>query len=220
MHKHTPIVLPGFRNRYDWMGIRWMTAPVDGGGTSGTSTEPPASSAPAGGEQLGAAGQQAIDRMKGERNAARTELKAWTDLGVTAEQVRDMLSKSQTDADQAQRQQAIDQAVTAQREQFTARLREMAVRAQATALGFHNPDDALQKVDLATIPVGDDLVVDAAVVKSTLDDLVKASPYLVKPANESDHRSAGIGAVGSGGGSVSVNSSPQDLLRAAYSSKP
>ena len=76
------------------------------------------------------------------------------------------------------------------------------MRAQAAELGFIKPAQALALLDqakLAEVPVNEDGDADEAAVKKLLEALKTDSPHLLKPTDTTaDHRTAGIGATGSG----------------------
>lgn len=148
--------------------------------------------------------EQADKRMR-ERNEAKDALKAWTDLGITAEEARQL--KEQRDkanggpTPEQLQQQAQKDADKAAAEKFAGVARKSAVRAQAAELGFFNPTAALAMLDpakLADVAVDENYEADAAAVKGLLEALAKAEPYLVKTSGQQtvDHRLAGIGAVG------------------------
>lgn len=82
----------------------------------------------------------------------------------------------------AERQRAIDEAKEAGRTEaqqvFLTRLVHSEARRQATALGFHDPDDALRVIDAEALPVKDEDA-DTDAIKALLEQLAKDKPHLV-----------------------------------------
>lgn len=192
--------------RHDIMGIRYVTDPAGGDPGAGD----PAGGDPAGGDALGDPGKQALDRMKAERNQARADAKAFADLGLTPDQIKELkAAKDKADADAGKVPDAATieknlrkQIETEQKDRTATKFRASAVREQAATLGFIDPKDALTSLDareLAAIDVDDDDEVDAAAVKKLLEALAKAKPYLLKPTDTTpDYRAAGVGSTSSG----------------------
>lgn len=146
--------------------------------------------------------KQALDRMKAAQQAAEREAKAFKDLGLTPEQIRELQTKAAradpkpVDEDKI-RADALKQAEDAATARFETQARRTAVREQARALGFHNAADALAEIDtdaLAKVKVTDDEP-DTDAIKALVEAVVKAKPYLVKPDGASA-RDAGIGGAG------------------------
>lgn len=166
--------------------------------------------------------RQQADRRMSERNAARDALKPWQELGITPEEAKALKDARDAAAggptpDQI-RLQARQEAEREATERYAARARQSAVREQATALGFHNPKAALAMLnadELAKVEVHDDEA-DEGAVKSLLEKLAAAEPYLVreKGPQTPSYRAAGIGA---GGGSVRADVAPgTPRMEAAY----
>ena len=144
------------------------------------STEP----AETGVEALGDAGKRALDRMKQERNEARTALQAFQQLGLEPEALSEIVKKHTEHDAEAAIEQAKREAEAQVRGQFHARLRELAVRSEAAARGFHRPEDAALFIGAALdeIPVSDDGEVDVDAVKAALDKVIEKHGYLVPKA--------------------------------------
>jgi len=72
------------------------------------------------------------------------------------------------------------------------------VRAAATAKGFHDPTDALARVNLDEVPVSEDGEIDTEWIQQRLDKVATDSPYLVKSGTVEDvaAEKVGIGAAG------------------------
>jgi hypothetical protein len=146
-------------------------------------------------QQLGDAGKQALDRMKADRQKARAE----------AAELRERLNTLEAERAGVDAK-SIEQQLRTQIEQdantrAAGMLRNAEVRAVAAELGFINPADAaalLPGPDLADIDVTPDGTVDTAGVRTLLEQLTASRPYLLKPTDSTaDHRTAGIGGVGS-----------------------
>lgn len=143
--------------------------------------------------------QAVIDKKDGE-------LRAFTDLGLTAAEIKalkDGAASAPSDKDIEKRiADATAKLEAEQTEKSNAKARSAEVRAQAAELGFIKPTQALALLDvkkLADIPVDDNGDADANAVKKLLEDLAKDSPHLLKPTDTTaDHRTAGIGAAGTG----------------------
>lgn len=156
-------------------------------------------------DKLGAAGTQALERIKGTLKATKGELAAFKALGLSAEDIAALVTEKdkgeQPDAAKIEKQLRT-QIETESREKSAAKFRASNVREQAAGLGFIDPREALLLIDskaLADVDVDDDDEVDAAAVRKLLDALASAKPHLLKPTDTTtDHRSAGIGASGSG----------------------
>jgi hypothetical protein len=156
-------------------------------------------------EELADKGKQALDRMKSERNNAKAQLKAYADLGLTPEEVKELAAAKkageQLDEDKirTEAEKVADQKAT---ERIHAKVRSSAVRAEAAELGFIKPAQALALLDaqkLAEVDVNDDDEADADEIKKLLNALATDSPHLLKPTDTTpDWRAAGMGAGGSG----------------------
>ena len=206
--------------------LRFLEGAADGAApATGAAPAAPADPAPdgeqlpEGADKLGDAGKQALDRMKQERNEARETLRAFQELGLTAEQVKELVGRDQQASEQALKEQAKREAAEEAQARLATKLRATEVRAQATALGFHNPADALAHLtadQLAAIDVSATDDVDAEAVKALLADVVKDRPYLVASTTPpiATHRAAGIGA-GTATGPAPTTPG-MGTLRAAY----
>jgi hypothetical protein len=168
-------------------------------------TPPPAGTTPPpADEPLGDTGLRAFERTKDELRDRKVELKAFTDLGLTPDDIKSL--RDGQNGGQGVDVAGIEQRVRASLqtqfdEQRAADARASAVRELAATSGFLNPKQALRLVDdaeLAKVTVKDGTA-DEAGVKKLLEDLAKDSPYLVAPTDSTaDHRAAGIGASGTG----------------------
>lgn len=172
---------------------------------------------PPGAEDLGDAGKKALDTMKGERNAARDELRPWKavadELGLTPEKVRELAAASNgkpIDVDQV-RKEARDEALKS--------VGQIAVRAnvKAQATGrLADPADALAFIDLSQFEVTEDGDVDEQAIGAAIDDLLEQKPHL---AAQGGQKWQG----GSDGGARNDPPKPEpkpglDRLRHAYQS--
>lgn len=148
------------------------------------------------------------DRTKARQSVidkTQAELRAYSDLGLTPEQIKALKDKPAGASDDDV-QKRVDEAIKAARaedsEKANARARGAEVRAQAAEMGFVKPAQALALInqsELAKVKVGDDGEADADAVKALLEALKTDSPHLLKPTDTTtDHRTAGIGATGSG----------------------
>jgi DNA-binding transcriptional MerR regulator len=201
------------------MGIRFMADgdPAGAGDAPAGETTPPA--------PLGDAGQQAIDRMKTERNTARQEAKAYKDLGLSPDEIRALVAEKNAgtapDPEKIARE-AQKAADAAAKDRYDGKARGSEVRAQAAELNFIKPTQALALLDpkdLADIDVDDDGEVDADAVKKLLEKLATDNPHLLKPTDTTpDYRSAGIG--GSGSGTKPEVRPGVDRIRNAYANSP
>lgn len=169
-------------------------------------------------EGLGDAGKRAIDRMKADMKAAQDEAKQFKDLGLTPDQIKQLIANDSASAQEAalaQERQKVEQET---QQRLHAKLRDLSITAQASTLGFHDPADALtqlkrEQIDAVDVSATDD--VDAAAVKALLEQLAKDKPYLVKQT-VSDPTFAGIGWVGSSASQADTAKPGLDRLRAAY----
>jgi DNA-binding transcriptional MerR regulator len=179
---------------------------------------PAAPSATDGSEHLGDPGKQALDRMKSAKAEAEKGLKAFTDLGLTPEKARELLTANQSATEQAERtKQEREQAEQVQT-RLTERLRSVEIRAAAATMGFHDPTDAISNLtedELAAITVNDKDEVDSAAVKTALERVAKDKAYLLKNSGGS-HRAVGIGSVSQTVTSGDEVSPGRGRLRAAY----
>ena len=172
-----------------------------------------------GDKPLGEAGERAYERTKGELRQTKDALKAFTDLGLSADDIKALREgKGPEGVDVAGIEQRVRQSLQAEfDEQRATSARASAVRELAATSGFVNPKQALRLIDdaeLAKVPVKDGAA-DEAGVKKLLDTLATDSPYLLAPKDSTaDARTAGIGASGAG---AQPESKPGiDRMRDAY----
>lgn len=126
-------------------------------------------------DALGDAGKKALDAMKGQRNAARGELRAFKALGLTPSQITALTVKPDAEKpDVAAIQHTADVAA-----QTKANGRIIRSEVKAAAAGkMTDPADAYKFLDLTKFEVDDDGNVDEADIAEAIDDLVKKKPYL------------------------------------------
>lgn len=179
----------------------------------------PAAAKPPADEPLGDAGVRAFERTKEELRDRKAELKAFTDLGLSADDIKALREgKGPESVDVAGIEQRVRQSLQAEfDEQRATSARASAVRELAATSGFVNPKQALRLIDdaeLAKVAVKDGTA-DEAGVKKLLDTLATDSPYLLAPKDSTaDARTAGIGASGAG---AQPESKPGiDRMRDAY----
>lgn len=206
--------------------LRFVEGEGDGGGDGGGGEgEGEGGDGDGESEKLGAAGVQALERTKTKLKTTAAELKSFKDLGLTPQEIADIVAGKKPEADEKPpvderklRQQIESEAA----EKAAARYRASNVREQAATLGFSDPKDALAMLsakDLAEVDVDDDGEVDEPAIKKLLEELAKNKPYLLKPTDHTtDHRTAGIGATGSGSKPEVQPGAPR--LRNAYANTP
>ncbi|SJM61352.1 hypothetical protein [Gulosibacter sp. 10] len=146
-------------------------------------------------EQLGDAGKRALDRMKEERNDARTALKAFQDLGLPADELGEIVKKHTETDQEAALAQARQEGAQEARKTFEQQLTALAVRERAAAKGFHEPEAALLFLGdrVSEITVTDEGV-DTSSVDTLLDDVATNHQYLVRQKDEGSGSSFGLGA--------------------------
>lgn len=162
------------------------TAAVETSGDSVTSTAA-ATEADTAAPGLGDAGKQAIDRMKAERNDARTAAK---DLEAKYAALEAKVAGKEAEFTAAQEAQRIKDEALAAADQ---RILKAEVRA-AAATKLTDPQDALRFLDLSTFEVGQDGEVDASQVAKAIDDLISTKPYLSAQGGQRFQGSADGGA--------------------------
>ena len=206
-----------FPTKFDVMGIRYMTAPPEGGQTPPAAPPaPPAAPTPPVGDTLGDGGQKALQAERTARAEAEKTAKAYSALG-SVEDLQKLLQANQDSNADKIRQQATTAAEAAANERLHNKLRSNELRTQAAVLGFNDPNDIaafLTAEQIAGLSVSDADEVDGAAAKSLLEALAKSKPYLVKDT-VTDSRTAGIGSVGSTSGATNVQPG-RSRLAAAY----
>jgi hypothetical protein len=152
-------------------------------------------------EQLGAAGVRALERERQAKNAAKDALKGFEALGMTPDQIRELIDKNDPKNPERVAREATRAAETAANDRVSAVLRTSALTSAAAAANFANPDDALRFLDADAVKGLDvdleKLAADPAKAKALVEALAKDRPYLVKNSTGSA-RDAGIGSRGSG----------------------
>ena len=178
-------------------------------------TETGAQGAEPGADALGDKGKQALDRMKAERNGFRDELNQYKGLGLTPEQLQQLIAKSEEDAktaEQARVQREAEQAAVSKANQ---RLVRAEVKAAATGK-LANPQLALRLLDLSSFDVDDDGEVDSDAISAAIDELISKEPYLA----QGDHkRFQGSGDVGPKGEPGKPQLTEEDVKRLSREGK-
>ena len=134
-----------------------------------------------GADQLGDAGKQALDRMKAERNAARKELRAFKELGLSVDDIKALQAKGKPAGDAPDPEQIREQArAEARREaQDAANARVVRAEVKAAAAGkLADPADAHRFLDLSQFEVDDDGNVDQDELDDAIGELLSKKPYL------------------------------------------
>lgn len=127
-------------------------------------------------QQLGDAGKQALDRMKAERNAARKQLREFTALGLSVDDIRAL--QQAKPADDAPDPDKIRREAAAEA-QAKANARIVRAEVKAAAAGkLADPADAHRFLDLSQFEVDDDGNVDSSEISDAIDDLLQSKPYL------------------------------------------
>lgn len=177
--------------------------------------------APAGGpgdiDALGDAGKKALDAMKAERNAFRTEAREWKqlakELGVDdAKGLRDLIANAGKPKDAPKEEPQGDQVDVEQvrREaqlEATRKANERILRSEikAAAAGkLADPSDAYKFLDLGKFDGGE---IDAEEIADAIEDLIKTKPYLAAATAQKWQGSAD-------GGARNGPTGPQQLTRA------
>lgn len=170
--------------------------------------------------KLDAPGVRALERVKLERAAAKEALKGYESLGMTPEQIKELVEKHDPKNPERVAKEAERTATAAANERVATVLRNSAINSAATALQFANPDDALRFLDADAVKKLDvdldKLTADQDGAKTLLEALVKDRPYLVTNS-AGDHRDAGIGSRGAG--STPEPTAGLGRLQAAYAEK-
>jgi len=165
---------------------------------------------------LGDAGKKALDAMKAERNAAKTQLKE-----TKAE--LDRIKAEAALKDKPAEEQALEQARTEAKQEAmkAANARILRSELRAAAKGkLADPTDAALYINLDDFDVSDDGEVDSASLEEAIDDLLNLKPHL---AAASQRRFEGDGDQGARGKSAKVqqltradlkNMSPEEIVTA------
>jgi len=182
----------------------------DPGGDPGDGQDPDA-------DKLGDAGKQALDRMKGQLRTTKTELRAFKDLGLTPEQIRE-LTKPKADGDQPDPEKIREEA---RREARSEALRERVVdKIEARAAKkFADPEDAV--AILLRSHKADDFLdgdaIDATEIDDALAELLTKKPHL---AATPPRKFGGGGDQGPRDEGPKRAASLQDAVAARLNSKP
>lgn len=159
-------------------------------------------------------------------NAARADERRQTEarLAEAVEKAKKYDEQQAANATETERavKKAADEATTAERARTNGLLIGAEVRAVAAGLAFHNPVAALAMLQtngsLNGIRVGDDGTVDTAAVKTALEALAAAEPYLVKTDKVTPPAAADVGLGGATGSTHTTREIKPglDRLREAY----
>lgn len=200
----------------------------DGAGAGGAGAGGAGAGAGAGGTgdgdaPLDAPGIRALERERQEKRAAKDALKGFEGLGLTVEQIREMVEKNDPKNPERIAKEATRAAETAANERISTVLRTTAIATAAAAAGFANADDAIRFLDADEVKKLDvdldKLSVTPDQVKKLVDDLVTARPYLTtNPAGSA--RDAGIGSRGTTAGAVEPTPGLGRLTAAYEASNP
>lgn len=141
--------------------------------------------------------QEELNRIIGDRLAREREKYAdYAEIKKKAEAHDAKMAEAMTDAEKAA-DAARKEGETSALEKANGRIVRSEARAVASELKFRNPTLALAAIDLSDVKVNDDGEPDAAAIKTKLEDLAKADPYLVddgkKPAPKPDRSQGGGG---------------------------
>lgn len=208
------------------IGLRRNGAPIwpvrggaedDGGDGDGSADDGDQDGDDDGDKPLGAAGQQALDRMKAERKAALDSVKPikalMRQLGVKdADALKALIDGKAQAADDADpdkiRREATAVATTA------ANRKIVRAEVKAAAAGkFADAADAVAFLNLDEFDVDDDGEVDGDAITTALDDLLKKKPHL---AAQGGRRFQGGGDGGHRGGSKKEATPGLGRLAQAY----
>lgn len=142
-----------------------------------------------GADQLGDAGKKALDSMKGQRNAARTELASVKEQLAALQAERDNAGKS---PEEQQLAQARKDGETAATQRFNELLVGAELRAAAKGK-LADPSDAALYLKLSDFQVTEDGTVDADALNEAIDDLLTRKPHLAAAAQSRFQGDAGQG---------------------------
>ena len=172
---------------------------------------------------LGERGERALQAEKDKRKAAQRELRAFKDLGLTPEQIRELTAGKSGDGDDGKKKDDAPDAEQLRRDaerDALAKANGRIIRSEvkAAAAGkLADPSDALRLLDLEQFEVDDDGNVNEQDIADEIDDLLKKKPYLAAQGGKRFQGGADAGARGK-------PSKPDPgpglaRLRAAYSAK-
>lgn len=156
--------------------------------------------------------QADLDRVVSERvTRERAKFGDYADMKSKAARLEKIEAANRTELEKAV-ERAKGEGRTEALSAVNQRLVAAEVRALAAAAKFRDPTDAIAQLrdHLPTVGVGDDGSVDAAGVKSLLDDLAKAKPYLV-----ADERTDRFPDLGQGRRQETPNTDMNTLIRRA-----
>lgn len=144
--------------------------------------------------------QADVDRIVADRVAReKAKYADHADLKAKAARLDEIEAANATELDKAVKA-ARDEGTTAERTRTSGILAAAEARAQAAAAKFRDVSDAVKFLDLGNVKVSEDGEVDAASIKTQLDALATAKPYLLNSDEPPDitHGQAGIGVSGGG----------------------
>lgn len=149
-----------------------------------SATDDDASDLPDDGNDLGPAGEKALDAWKQRARTAEGKSKELRAAAKERDELRARLeeyeasSKTET---QRQLEQAVKEAEERVRSEMSTTVNSRLIKAEirAAASGtLADPEDAVRFIDFTEFEVGDDGTVDGKAIRSAIDDLVKQKPYL------------------------------------------
>lgn len=203
-----------------------FNAEGDAGGGGGEGA--PAAGTPATGDesQLGDAGKQALDRMKAERNAAKSEKQAETERANALQAELDKIRQAgETDQQKAQRE--AEKALKHARDEAAAQARAEVTRDRvidkievAAAGKFTDPEDARLHLEKRLDEFIKDGAPDTAAIAAAVEKLLTDKPHL---AASTKTPVPSPGRVGIGTGSSSASDAVQPglgRLQHAYAQSP
>jgi hypothetical protein len=160
------------------VGGTLVTAPAAGGAnTPPTSTLEKRDTPPAEDEKK--LTQSDVDRIVRERvERERSKFSDYSELKQAKVELDKIKEANASDLEKAIKQ-AREEGKAEVKAMSDSRLVAAEARALAAEARFRNPALAIRAIDTTDVKVSDDGTVDAATLKSLLDDLAKAEPYLI-----------------------------------------
>lgn len=124
------------------------------------------------------ASQADLDRIINDRlGRERQKFADYKDLQAKATELDQLKAANASEQEKAVKA-AVDEALKAERQRSNSVLVSAEARALAAAAKAKNPEVVVRNLDLSAVKVTDDGQVDAAAIKTALDDLAKSEPYL------------------------------------------
>lgn len=123
--------------------------------------------------------QAEVDRIVKERvERERAKYGDYSDLKTKAAKLDEIEAANASDLEKAVKK-AREEGMAEVQATANSRLIAAEARALAAEARFRNPTLAIKAIDTSGVKVADDGTVDAAAIKSLLDELAKAEPYLI-----------------------------------------